>query len=64
MYFGAFQVAMGALRPTLAGLADLYENNLFLSSLYEFLEVPPAVVDPQTRNRSRHPGEPGSPWSA
>ena len=45
MYFGAFQVAMGALRPTLAGLAELYENNLFLSSLYEFLDVPPSVPE-------------------
>jgi ATP-binding cassette subfamily B protein len=46
MYFGAFQVATGALRPTLAGLAELYENNLFLSSLYEFLEVPRSVSEP------------------
>jgi ATP-binding cassette subfamily B protein len=46
MYFGAFQVAMGSLRPTLAGLAELYENNLFLSSLYEFLDVPPTVAGP------------------
>ena len=46
MYFGAFQVAMGSLRPTLGGLAELYENNLFLSSLYEFLDVPPTVADP------------------
>jgi ATP-binding cassette subfamily B protein len=48
MYFGAFQVAMGAMRPTLAGLAELYENNLFLSSLYEFLDVPRTVADPLT----------------
>ena len=48
MYFGAFQVAMGSLRPTLGGLAELYENNLFLSSLYEFLDVPPTVADPST----------------
>jgi len=58
MYFGAFQVAMGALRPTLAGLADLYENTLFLSSLYEFLEVPPTVSDPQSPKPSP------TPWRA
>ena len=58
MYFGAFQVAMGALRPTLAGLADLYENTLFLSSLYEFLEVPPTVSDPQS------PKPNPTPWRA
>jgi ATP-binding cassette subfamily B protein len=46
MYFGAFQVAMGALRPTLGGIAELYENNLFLSSLYEFLDVPRSVPEP------------------
>jgi ATP-binding cassette subfamily B protein len=46
MYFGAFQVAMGALRPTLSGLAEVYENNLFLSALYEFLEVPRTVTEP------------------
>ena len=56
MYFGAFQVAMGALRPTLAGLAELYENNLFLSSLYEFLDVAPTVPDPIT------PKPVPSPW--
>ena len=58
MYFGAFQVAMGALRPTLAGLAELYENNLFLSSLYEFLDVPSTVADPPT------PKPVPAPWRA
>lgn len=46
MFFGAFQVAMGALRPTLSGLGEVYENNLFLSALYEFLDVPKTVTDP------------------
>lgn len=46
MYFGAFQVAIGSLRPTLSGLAELYENNLFLSTLYEFLDVNKSVPDP------------------
>lgn len=58
MFFGAFQVAMTALRPTLGGLGDLYENNLFLSALYEFLAVPRAVVDP------RHPRPMPRPWRA
>jgi len=31
---------------TLAGVAELYENNLFLSSLYEFLAVPRSVPEP------------------
>lgn len=46
MYFGAFQVATGSLRPTLSGLAEVYENNLFLSALYEFLDVPKTVTSP------------------
>lgn len=46
MFFGAFQVAMTSLRPTLGGLGDVYENNLFLSALYEFLAVPRAIADP------------------
>jgi ATP-binding cassette subfamily B protein len=46
MYFGAFQVAQGSLRLTLSGAAELYENNLFLSSLYEFLAVPKSVPEP------------------
>lgn len=56
MYFGAFQVAMGALRPTLGGLAELYENNLFLSSLFEFLDVRRSVPDPE------HPISLPTPW--
>ena len=46
MYCGAFQITMGALRPTLTALGELYENNLFLSSLYEFLAVPRNVPEP------------------
>ena len=46
LYFGAFQVAIGSLRPTLSGLAELYENNLFLSTFYEFLDVPQRVEEP------------------
>ncbi len=56
MYFGAFQVAIGSLRPTLSGLAELYENNLFLSTLYEFLDVPKSIPDPV------QPKEMPRPW--
>jgi ATP-binding cassette subfamily B protein len=37
---------MSSLRPTLSGLAAVYENNLFLSALYEFLAVPRTVIEP------------------
>ncbi len=46
MYFGAFQRGLGYLQGMLAGLADLYENNLFLSNLYEFLDLEPRVKEP------------------
>lgn len=46
MYFGAFQVALGSLRPLLSGLGELYENNLYLSTLYEFLAIPKVVREP------------------
>lgn len=46
MYLGAFYVAMGSLRPTLSAAGAVYENNLFLNTLYEFLDVPRRVSDP------------------
>lgn len=46
LYFGAFQIALGSLRPTLGGMAELYENNRFLASLYEFLALPKQVMEP------------------
>ncbi|MBW2172415.1 MAG: ABC transporter ATP-binding protein [Deltaproteobacteria bacterium] len=46
MYFGAFQRGLGYLREMLGGLADLYESNLFLSNLYEFLDLEPKVKQP------------------
>jgi len=58
MYFGAFQVAVSALRPTLNSLAKIYENNLFLSTLYEFLNVPKSVPDPP------HPIAMPRPWQS
>jgi ATP-binding cassette subfamily B protein len=46
MYFGAFQRGLGYLRDVLGGLAALYENNLFISNLYEFLDLEPKVKEP------------------
>jgi ATP-binding cassette subfamily B protein len=50
MYYQAFQRGQGFLREMLSGLAGLYEDNLFLSNLYEFFELKPKVVEPL------HPG--------
>lgn len=46
MFFQAFQRGLIFLRNILKNLADLYENNLFLSHLYEFLDVKSQVKDP------------------
>jgi ATP-binding cassette subfamily B protein len=45
MYFGAVQRGGMALRNLGNGLSGLYENNLFLTHLYEFLGVKKAVVE-------------------
>jgi ATP-binding cassette subfamily B protein len=46
MYFQAFQRGLGYLQGMLGGAADLYEDNLFLSNLYEFLDLKPKVKQP------------------
>jgi ATP-binding cassette subfamily B protein len=46
MYFQAFQRGLGYLRGMLGGVADLYENSLFLSNLYEFLDLEPKIKAP------------------
>ncbi len=46
MYFGAVQRTASVLRNLGDGLTNLYENNLFITHLYEFLEVEKAVVEP------------------
>jgi ATP-binding cassette subfamily B protein len=46
MYFQAFQRVQGFLHLLLASLAQLYEDNLFLSNLYEFLDLKRTVKEP------------------
>jgi ATP-binding cassette subfamily B protein len=46
MYYQAFQRAQGCLQEILASLAGLYEDNLFLSNFYEFLDLKPKVTGP------------------
>ena len=45
MYFQAFQRGQSLLQEMSTGLSGLYENNLFLSSLFEFLDLSPKVVE-------------------
>ena len=46
MYYQAFQRGQSLLREALSSLASLYENSLFLSSFYEFLDLKPTVEEP------------------
>jgi ATP-binding cassette, subfamily B, bacterial len=46
MYFMAFQRGQGFLKNILGGLTGLYEDNLFLSNLYEFLDLKRKVSEP------------------
>ena len=47
MYFQAFQRGLGSLQEMLSGLAGLYEDNLFLRNLFEFLDLEPGVREPE-----------------
>ncbi len=46
MYFQAFQRGLSYLGALLEGVASLYEDNLFLSNFYEFMDIQPMVIDP------------------
>ncbi len=46
MYYQAFQRVQGFLHLLLASLAQLYEDNLFLANLYEFLDLKRTVKEP------------------
>jgi len=46
MYFQAFQRVQGSLQGILSSLSGLVEDNLFLSNLYEFLDLKRTVLEP------------------
>ena len=46
MYYQAFQRGQDFLKEILSGLAALYEDHLFLGSLYEFLDMDRKVPEP------------------
>ncbi|NTV08143.1 MAG: ABC transporter ATP-binding protein, partial [Chlorobium limicola] len=46
-FYLAFQGGLGYLQATFRALAGLYEDNLFLANLYEFLELKPVIVTPE-----------------
>jgi ATP-binding cassette subfamily B protein len=45
MYYGAFQRAQSTFRSILMAFVGLYEDTLFLSSLYQFLDLKRQVVE-------------------
>ncbi len=46
MYYQAFQRGQALLQETISSLAVLYENSLFLSNFYEFLDIKPTISEP------------------
>ena len=46
MYYQAFQRAQAYLYEIFIHLSSLYEDNLFLSQFYEFLDLKPNIVSP------------------
>ena len=46
LYYQALQKGQNNLRLTLNNVSGLYEDNLFLANLYEFLDLKPRVMDP------------------
>jgi ATP-binding cassette subfamily B protein len=48
MYFGAFQQGQTFLNSLMTAIAGLYEDNLFLTSLYDFLDLESKVKEPDS----------------
>ncbi len=46
MFYTALQRAQAHLQEMVLGLTDLYENNLFITNLYQFLDLQPKMVEP------------------
>lgn len=46
MIYLGFQNGLGSLQAVLYGVAELYENNLFLSNFYKFMALKPAIQAP------------------
>jgi ATP-binding cassette subfamily B protein len=46
MYYQGFQSGLGFLQSILRNLAGLYEDNLFLTNFYQFLELSPKIQSP------------------
>lgn len=47
LYYQALQRGQNNLRATLTSVSGLYEDNLFLANLYEFLDLKPKIIEPE-----------------
>lgn len=59
LYQQALQRGESALQALLSGLSGLYEDNLFLNNLYEFLNLQPKLSDPEYPKSFPNPVEQG-----
>ena len=55
MFYGAVQRGQGYLNKVFGSIADLYENNLFLSNVHEFLSLKPRVTEPARPKSAARP---------
>jgi ATP-binding cassette subfamily B protein len=46
MFFQAFQRGLGYFKELLGSIAGLYEDNLFITNFYEFLDIKPQIKTP------------------
>ena len=47
LYYQALQRGQDNLKRLLSSLSGLYEDNLFLANLYEFLDLKPQIIEPE-----------------
>jgi len=59
MFFGAFQRGLAYLQTLLTSMAGLYEDNLFLNNLYDFLDLEQRVDEPADPVPVPHPIQDG-----
>ncbi|MDF5716552.1 MAG: ABC transporter ATP-binding protein [Rhizonema sp. NSF051] len=46
LFYQAFSQGQGLIRSVLSNLGQMYRNALFISDLFEFLQIKPKVIDP------------------
>ena len=47
LYYQALQRGQNSLKSLLSSVSGLYEDNLFLANLYEFLDLQPRIIEPE-----------------